>query len=320
MILVTGASGFVGSALCRHLSQQKRLYHGLSRTRPPWVQERDAALFSSLDLCSASCTMLKALCPAGGTIVHCAGRAHVMRETESDPESAFRVLNVEATQKLLEAAGAKGVRRFIFVSSIKVNGERTSQEVPFHEEAPPHPEDAYARSKAQAEQIVKDYASRLETIILRPPLMYGPRARGNFARLAQAVRGRWPLPLASIKNKRSFLFLENMVSALVACLDAPQAAGETFLVSDTEALSTPELIRGLAQGVGHPATLFPCPPKLLHRLGALLHKQNHIHRLTDSLVIDTQKIRNLLHWTPPYTAWEGLEKTGKNYVSEQAAF
>ncbi|MDR0662339.1 MAG: NAD-dependent epimerase/dehydratase family protein [Holosporales bacterium] len=319
MILVTGASGFVGSALCRHLSQQKRPYHGLSRTRPLWAQGENAALFSSLDLCSASCATLKALCPAGGTIVHCAGRAHIMQETESDPESAFHALNVEATQKLLEAAEAKGVQRFIFVSSIKVNGERASQEIPFHEEALLHPEDAYARSKAQAEQIVKNYTSRLETVILRPPLMYGPRAQGNFALLARAVRGRWPLPLASIKNKRSFLFLENMVSALVACLDAPQAAGETFLVSDTEALSTPELIRGLAQGVGHSATLFPCPPKLLHHLGTLLHKQDHIRRLTDSLVIDTRKIRNLLHWTPPYTAWEGLKKTGKSYDPEQAA-
>jgi nucleoside-diphosphate-sugar epimerase len=319
VIFITGASGFVGSALCAALRKQERPFYGVSRTRPYWAACSEEEAFFQLDLLSTSSIDLKEKLSGVKTIVHCAARAHIMHETEQDPERAFQALNVNVTQRLLEAAVAAGVKRFIFVSSVGVNGEKTPDNIPFHEHMPPHPKAPYAHSKWQAEQVIQGYASKIETVILRPPLIYGPFARGNFAALFRAIQARLPLPLASIKNKRSFLFLENMISALIACIDHPKAAGETFLVSDTEALSTPELIATLAKGVGHSAFLWPCPMPALHLVGVLFRKQESIRRLTDSLVIDARKIGNLLQWHPPYTAAKGLEKTGRNYVLCQKA-
>ncbi|MDR2416937.1 MAG: NAD-dependent epimerase/dehydratase family protein [Holosporales bacterium] len=317
LILVTGASGFVGSALCVSLKSKGRVFRGVARTCPAWAKNSTHA-FAPLDLLSAPSQALKTILSGVTTIVHCAARAHIMRKTERDPERAFQALNADVTRRLLEEAiETKTVKRFVFVSSIVVNGQTTPKDAPFREQDQPSPESPYARSKWRAEQVVKEYATKIETVILRPPLIYGPEARGNFALLSKAVCARLPLPLASINNRRSFLFLENMVSALEICIDHPHATGETFLVSDTESLSTPCFVSTLAKGLGLPSLLWPCPVPILHVLGMLCRKQDSIRRLTESRVIDSRKIRETLQWNPPYTAAEGIEKTGRSYRAQK---
>ena len=281
-IYLTGASGFVGGALARYCVAM-----GDEVVVPRRVMVGGIPEWSPLPT-------------AGSVIVHCAARVHVMNETALDPSEEFRRANVEGTQRLASIACDTGVRRFVYLSSIKVNGEVTIASQRYSPEDRPAPVDAYGRSKLEAEIALRSIAERsnLEIVVVRPVLVYGPGVRGNFATMLRFLRSGVPLPLASIDNRRSFIALNNLVSFLRLCAHHPAAANETFLVSDGDDLSTPDLLRLIGDAIGHPARLFPCPIWLLQALGALAGRSSMVARLTDSLQVDISKARAILEWHP----------------------
>ena len=245
------------------------------------------------------------------TVVHLAARVHVMRESAQDPLAEFRKVNVLATAHLARQAAEHGVRRLLFVSSIKVNGEATEGEQRFSETDAPAPVDAYGISKWEAEQALFRIAAEtgLEVVVVRPPLVYGPGVKGNFAAMLGVLRRRVPLPLASVDNRRSFVYVGNLVDAPVRCATHPAAAMQTYLVSDGEDLSTPGLLRRLGDAMGVPARLWPCPPMLLRAGARLLGRGAQVERLLGSLRVDDRKIRRELGWVPPYSVADGLKAT-----------
>jgi nucleoside-diphosphate-sugar epimerase len=227
-------------------------------------------------------------------------------------------VNVDGTRRLAEAAAAHGVRRFLFLSSVKVNGEATG-EAPFTEADPPRPEDPYGITKWEGEQALWEVAarSRMEAVVLRAPLVYGAGVKGNFLRLMNVVARGVPLPLASVRNRRSLVYLGNLIDAIAICLAAPRAAGRTYLVSDGEDVSTPALVRALGGALGTPARLVPCPVALLRLAAVLVHRAD-IARLTGSLQVDTSRIRNELGWRAPCSLLAGLQETARWYLGRAA--
>lgn len=251
-------------------------------------------------------------------VVHLAARAHVLDENGTDPLADYRRINVEATRNLAQQAATTGVRRFVFLSSIKVNGE-TTDERPFNRDDTPQPLDAYGISKREAEDALRRIGADtgMEIVILRPPLVYGPGVKGNFLRLLRAVAHGMPLPLDSINNRRSLVYIGNLVDAIISCMDVPAAAGKTYLVSDGEDVSTPALVRKLAAALGTPPRLLPCPPALLHFGAALLSKRATVMRLTGSLTVDSSALRQELGWQPRYSLDQGLNATTQWYHQSQ---
>ena len=242
-------------------------------------------------------------------VVHLAARVHVMHETVSDPLLVFRATNVEGTLNLAKQAAAAGVRRFIFISSTGVNGAQTT--LPFTELDSPNPHNAYTLSKWEAEQGLQEISKEtgLEIVIIRPPLVYGAHAPGNFASLIRAVQRGIPLPLGAIHNKRSFVYVGNLVSLILRCIDQPAAANQVFLVSDGCDLSTTELLRGCAKALGVKSRLLPVPQKLIEAGSALIGKRDVAQRLCGNLQVDITKARTLLGWTPPISVTDGLKAT-----------
>lgn len=247
-------------------------------------------------------------------IIHLAARAHVLKEKYLSPIDEFRRVNAVGTEHLARCAAATGVRRLVYVSTIGVNGLLTSPGRPFIETNTPSPHNPYAISKWEAEQALQRVAQEtgLEVVIVRPPLVYGVGAPGNFAQMRKVLAKDIPLPLASVHNQRSLIYVENLVDALILCAIHPAAAAQTYLVSDGEDISTPELLRQLGAAMGHPAHLLSCPPALLKLAGRLFGKADQVERLLGSLQIDSGKIRRELNWTPPYTFSEGVNKTGSS--------
>lgn len=243
------------------------------------------------------------------TVVHLAARVHMMRESVQDPLASYLEINTGATLNLARQAVQSGVKRFVFISTIKVNGE--GRDAAYRETDVPAPEDAYAISKWEAEQGLQRIAREtgLEVVILRPPLVYGPGVKANFLRLMKTIQRGWPLPLGAIRNRRSLLYLGNFVDAIRLCVEHPAAAGQTFLLDDGQAVSTPELIRAVARAMGRPARLLAVPVGVLAFLGALLGKRAAVARLTGSLHVDSSAIRSRLGWTPPYSMEAGLAAT-----------
>jgi nucleoside-diphosphate-sugar epimerase len=242
-------------------------------------------------------------------VIHLAARTHVMAESAADPLAAYRALNVAATARIAEAAAQAGVRRFVFLSSIKVNGEATHGR-PFTADDAPHPQDAYGITKREAEDALREIAHRtgLEVVVLRPPLIYGPGVKGNLLALTRAIDRGVPLPIASIENRRSLVGLDNLVSAIVLAATHPAAAGRTFLVSDGEDLSTPQLVRIIAAGLGRPARLLPCPIALLRLAGRVTGRGAAIDRLTGSLEVDAAALTQALGWRPAVPPALGLAR------------
>jgi nucleoside-diphosphate-sugar epimerase len=253
-------------------------------------------------------------------VVHLAARTHVIHDTASDPLAEYRRINLDATAALARAAAAAGVRRLVFLSSIKVNGERTAS-TPFTEDDVPRPEDAYGTSKWEAEQALWKIAAetKLEVVVLRAPLVYGPGVKGNFLKLMNAVAHGIPLPLASLHNHRSLIYVGNLVAALISCIERPAAAGKTFLVADDGDISTPELIRAMATALGTPARLVSFPPALLYTAAALFGKTAAVSRLAGSLQLDSSRIRHVLGWQPEYTLKQGLAETARWYHAQVGA-
>jgi len=301
-VLVTGAAGFVGKALVRDLAE-----HGHDAI--PAVR-RMAALPNEVVVPDMDAqTDWHAALAACSAVVHLAARVHLMRDTAQDPLALYRATNTEATLNLARQAAQAGVKRFVFVSSIKVNGEGRDQA--YRETDEPAPEDAYAVSKWEAEQGLRRIAQEtgLEIAILRPPLVYGPGVKANFLRLMRMVQRGWPLPLAAIHNRRSLLYLGNFVDAIRVCVEHPAAAGQTFLLDDGQPVSTPELVRAVARAMGRPARLLAVPVDMLEIVGTLLGKRAAVARLKGSLWVDSSLIRTRLGWTPPYSMEAGLAET-----------
>lgn len=301
-VMVSGANGFVGRALCAHLGQRGLAAVPAVRRPAGFAGE---SVVGEIDG-ATDWTAALASCDA---VVHLAARVHVMHDTAHDPLALYRATNTDATLNLARQAARAGVKRFVFVSSIKVNGE--GRDAAYREADAPAPEDPYAISKWEAEQGLRQLAQEtgLELVILRPPLVYGPGVRANFRRLLDLVARGWPLPLGAIVNRRSLLYLGNFVDAIRVCLEHPAAAGQTFLIDDGQPVSTPELIRAIAQAMARPARLLPVPAGLLARAGTLFGKRAAVERLTGSLWVDSALIRTRLGWTPPYSMAAGLAAT-----------
>ncbi|PST18252.1 UDP-glucose 4-epimerase [Rhizobium sp. JAB6] len=302
MILVTGATGFVGQALCAELSRRRMDYRPVSRSpRPGFVAI--GAMDSDTDWSDAL---------AGVEVVmHLAARVHVMNESADDPLAAFRAVNVDATINLARQAGAAGVRRFIFLSSIKVNGEGTADGKPFTPTDVPHPEDAYGRSKLEAEEalLVISAETGMEVVIIRPPLIYGPGVKANFATLMRWAARPFPWPFGAVRNRRSLVYVGNLVDFMLLCASHPAVGNRVFLVSDGEDLSIGQLISKLSLAAGRKAWMLPVPPALLEGLAAFLGRRAAAQRLLGSLQIDIGETRALTGWSPPYSVEEGLAAT-----------
>jgi UDP-glucose 4-epimerase len=300
--LVTGATGFVGTALCARLVASGVEVVSAVRSKVGLPHE---VVVGNLD---ASTDWRPALtgCDA---VIHLAARVHVMDDTAQDPLALYRATNTDATLNLAHQAADAGVKRFVFISTIKVNGE--GRDAPYRETDAAVPEDAYAISKWEAEQGLQQIAADtgLEVVILRPPLVYGPGVKANFLRLLRMVERGWPLPLGAIRNRRSLLYLGNFVDAIRVCAEHPAAAGQTFLLDDGEPVSTSDLIRAVARAIGRSARLLAVPVGVLEQAGALLGKRAAVSRLTGSLYVDSSAIRSRLAWTPPYSLQQGLAAT-----------
>lgn len=297
-MLVTGANGFVGQALCAHLAQA-----GVA-VRPAVRQARRPAEWPVGHVNGQ--THWAAALAGCRTVVHLAARVHVMHDRSADPLAAFREVNVAGTLNLARQAAQAGVRRFVFISSVKVNGEATPPGQPFTPAHAPAPQDAYGQSKHEAEQALWQVArdTGMEVVVIRPPLVYGPGAKGNFAQMVHWVRRGVPLPLGAVHNRRSLVALGNLVDLMALCAHperSPQAANQTFLVSDGDDVSTTELLRRVAQAYGVPARLLPVPVGLMRGAAQLLGKAAVADRVFGSLQVDATHAHTLLGWTPPLT-------------------
>ncbi|MCC7483964.1 MAG: NAD-dependent epimerase/dehydratase family protein [Burkholderiales bacterium] len=315
VVLVTGAAGFVGAAVCAELAAAGFAVRKAVRVVPAGTNDGSVAVGDI-----GAGTDWRAALHGIGSVVHLAARTHVLRESARDPLAAYRATNVAGTRALAAQAAAAGVRRVVFVSSIKVNGERTAGR-PFTEADAALPEDAYGRSKWEAERALAEVAAatRIETIVLRPPLVYGPGVKANFLRLMALVARGVPLPFASIANRRSLLYVGTLAHAIATALAAPGAAGRTFLVSDGEDLSTPDLVRALARALGVPAQLLPFPPALLRLAAAALGRRAEIERLAGALEVDAGAIRRELGWRPPRSVAQGLSATARWFMGSGSA-
>ncbi len=311
-VLVTGAGGFIGRALCVKILAAGCQVRGTIRSesdvsRLPGGVE--AVSIVSID----SDTKWDDALAGIDTVVHLAARVHVMNDSSLDPITEYRKVNVEGTKCLAVAAANAGVKRFVYISSIKVNGE--GKAVAYTEDDEVSPRDYYGVSKWEAEQELHKIANKtdLETVILRPPLVYGPGVKANFLRLVSLVKFGIPLPLGCIKNHRSLIYVNNLIDAIITCMTKPNAARKTYLVSDGEDISTPELIRKIGAASGRRALLLPVPVWILRMAGRITGKSNEVERLVGSLTVDISKICKELEWKPPYVMEHGLRETAKWY-------
>jgi nucleoside-diphosphate-sugar epimerase len=302
-ILVTGATGLVGAGLMGRLAADHRPARGTSRKPPSSeVRRTDWSIVGDQNESTDWGSALDGV----RTVVHLAGRVHVMRELAADPLAAFRRTNVAGTLNLARQAASGGVRRFIFVSSVKVNGDAGT----YRETDRPVPCGAYSVSKLEAENGLREIAAStgLEVVVIRPPLVYGPGVKANFGSLVHAVEKGIPLPLGAIHNRRSFVGRDNLADFIVTCADHSAAPGQTFFVSDGEDVSTTTLIRRIAQAMKRPARLIPVPRAVLWGAAAAIGKRDVAQRLLDSLTLDITKARTTLNWSPPLTLDEGLRR------------
>jgi len=311
-ILVTGANGFIGWALCRRLAADGHKVRGAVRDMTQRTALPSGVEEAQVGDIGPDTDWSKAL-NGVNTVVHLAARVHVMNDAASDPLATFRWVNVKGTKRLAQQAVDANVRRFFFMSSVKENGEERAQ--PYTERDMPKPQDPYGTSKWEAEQVLHEIAEAtgLEVVILRPPLVYGPGVKANFLSLMRSLARGIPLPLSSVNNRRSLIYIENLVDAVFTCLSHPEAASQTYLVSDGEDASTSELIRSVGSALGNPAHMFPFPTFLMRLTGRLLGKSPEVKRLLGSLTVDCSKIRRELDWQPPYTMAQGLSETAKWY-------
>ncbi|MEZ2309418.1 UDP-glucose 4-epimerase family protein [Paraburkholderia sp. RCC_158] len=313
-VLVTGANGFVGRALCRVLSGAGFTVTGLVRHEGLLESGVEEWIEPSVDFAGIEDQWPAAL--AAHCVVHLAARVHVMREVSVDPEAQFRSTNVEGALRVARAAWNHGVQRFVFVSSIKAIAEADNGRA-LREDDAPAPEDAYGRSKLAAEEALLRYGreSGLEVVIVRPPLVYGPEVRANFLRLMDGIWRGVPLPLGAASGRRSLVYVGNLADALMRCAIDPRAVAQRFHVADSDAPTVAELCRALGRHLGRPARLLPIPESMLRLAGRVTGRSAQIDRLVGALQVDTSRIRTVLGWHPPYSCDEGLAATARWYRS-----
>ncbi|MBM4229777.1 MAG: SDR family oxidoreductase [Gammaproteobacteria bacterium] len=306
VVAVTGASGFVGQRVVEDLT--RRGHVAISVVRGPSAPSAPQARVVG-DI-GAQTDWAHAL-EGVEVVVHCAARAHVMHERARDPLPLYRAVNVEGTRRLAEQAARYGVRRIVYLSSVKAAGERSKPGRPLKVSDAPVPEDAYGVSKLEAELALLEVgaATVLETVIVRPPLVYGPGVKGNFRRLMGAIARGWPLPLGAFDNRRSMVSLANLTDFISRCVESPIAAGRTFFVSDGEDLSTTSLVRRMGVALDRPSRLLPVPGAVLSMLGWMTGKAAEIERLIGTFQVDVADAHELLRWLPPQTVDQGLRET-----------
>ncbi len=307
-ILITGASGFIGKTLCPALSiAGYNVCAGVRRKQTGLPLNYSVIEIGDI----GPHTDWQQALTGVDVVIHLAARGHIFKDPSKNPLEDFRKVNVQGTEHLARMAAKAGVKKFIFISSVKVNGEGTIR--PYKETDIPTPEDAYGVSKAEAENALKAVALQtgLPTVILRLPLVYGPGVKANFKNLIKLASLGLPLPFKNICNQRSFLYLGNLIDAITLCITHPKAIGETFLVSDAEDISTPDLMRLIASAMNKKIILFFFPTNVLNTLGILTGQKQTIKKLTDTLCVDSSKIQNLLGWKPPFTLQQGIAETVK---------
>ena len=315
MILVTGATGLVGRALCNRLKRRHVLRIAVrNNMTEEWAKQHDVVL-ATLDPTQDWRPALEGI----ATVVHCAARVHVMNDDAADPLREFRRINVDGTLQLATQAAAAGVKRFVFISSIKVNGESTVPGRPFTAQQAPAPIDPYGVSKWEAEQQLSQLSAEtgMEVVIIRPALVYGPGVKANFLNMMKWLYKGVPLPLGAIHNKRSIVALDNLVDLIVTCIDHPGAANQTFLVSDGEDISTTELLQRMSQALGKRPRLLPVPAWMLKTAAKALGKQSIAQRLCGSLQVDIAHTRERLGWTPLVSVDAALQKTAQHFLEQQ---
>lgn len=315
-ILVTGANGFVGRALIgRGARDGLRLRAAARRGLSHWPAGVESVLTPDL----APGANWRPALEGADVVVHLAARVHVMHESSTDALAEFRRINVVGTLNLARQAVDEGVQRFVFISSVKVNGESTRRDRPFTPEDVPAPVGAYGVSKYEAEVGLMELAEKtgLEVVIVRPVLVYGPGVKGNFLSMMRWLHRRIPLPFGAVYNQRSLAALDNVVDFILTCISHPGAANQTFLISDGEDLSTTELIRRLARAMDRPTWLIPLPVSLLRSIATIVGMRATAERLLNSLQVDISKTRNLLNWAPPVMVDEGLRRTADHYLHDR---
>ena len=315
MILVTGATGFVGRALCERLKGHDALRIAVRNpVAGAWAEPSDVVQ-AALDPAQDWRPALEGIT----TIVHCAARVHVMNDDAADPLREFRRINADGTLRLAAQAAEAGAGRFVFISSIKVNGERTVPGQPFTAAQAPDPIDPYGVSKWEAEQQLRQLSAEtgMKLVIIRPVLVYGPGVKANFLSMMKWLYKGVPLPLGAIHNKRSLVSLDNLVDLIVTCIDHPRAANQTFLVSDGEDLSTTELLQRMSQALGKQPRLLPVPAWMLETAAKFAGKQSIAQRLCGSLQDDISYTRERLGWTPPVSVDAALRKTAQHFLEQQ---
>lgn len=317
-VLITGAGGFIGSRTVKYLLDNTDLCIRAMPGRTGMAPlSKDPKLESSPGRDINEDTMWSDALAEVDAVLHLAARAHVLDESADRPLDLFRKVNVKGSLNLARQAARAGVKRFVFISSIGVNGSQSFR--PFTADDPPNPDEPYAVSKLEAEQKLHGLSKKtgMEIVVIRPPLVYGPNAPGNFGRLVKLVEKGLPLPLGAVRNKRSLVALDNLADLISVCINHPLAAGETFLVSDGRDLSTPELIRKLASAMGKNARLIPVPPLLLRMAGRMTGKSAAVEKLISSLQVDISHTCKTLNWQPPVSVKDALrdavrKTAGKN--------
>ena len=308
-ICITGANGFIGNTLCKSLKSSNNHIRGFVRFMDLDNNSSETEYISVGDISSK--TNWKDHLKGFDCVIHCAGLTHQMSSIKDI--NVYNLVNIDGTKRLAEQSVEAGIKRLVFLSSVKVNGESTYQinmKQKFSYEDKPNPQDLYAKSKLGAEKALWEISSRtgLEVVVVRLPLVYGNGVKGNLERLIKFVKSRVPLPLSLVKNQRSMIGVDNLVDLLIRCIDHPEASGKTFLASDGEDLSTPELIKFIASSMGRKANLFPFPISILKFLGSIFGRREEINRLVGSLRIDNSYTKKILNWSPPISVEEGIRR------------
>ncbi len=311
-IVLTGATGFLGGHLLRSLVHEN--VHIIGRSKPEKILDAHffrASIEKNIDF---SNVLINA-----HVLIHCAARAHVIRDEESDPLAAYRAINVEGTINLATQAASMGVKRFIFISTVKVNGESTDKSIPLKPTDKPQPTDSYGISKLEAELGLQKIAAEtnMEVVIIRPVLVYGPGVKANFYNMMKALSMGVPLPFGAIDNKRSLVYVDNLIDLIKVCIDHSSAANQIFFASDGEDLSTTDLLKRLGGALNLPVRLVSLPVVFFKFVSRMLGKEENFHRLASSLVVDISKNRDLLGWIPPVSVDDGLSKTAHYFLDRK---
>ena len=311
IVLVTGGSGFIGNALCEELSRLGLEVRVALRSAHPRIAAVESQVVGEINGETDWSELLRNV----DVVIHLAARVHVMDDQSADPLAEFRRINVDGSLNLAKQAASAGVKRLIYLSSVKVNGELTLPEQPFKESDMANPQDAYGLSKFEAEQglLLLAQETGMEVVIIRPPLVYGQGVKANFASMMRAVKRGLPLPLSAIHNNRSFVYVGNLVDLIATCIQHPAAANQVFLVSDGCDLSTTILLKSCATALGVKSRLWNVPQRLIEGLAALVGKRDVAQRLCGNLQVDISKAHKLLEWTPPISVADGLKATAKDF-------